>query len=179
MANVHFQRGITMPNHIHFMQLALDEARKALESNEFPVGCVLVSREKVVAMGRRSNTLKTNRNELDHAEIVALRNLMAIRPEINPNLITAYCTMEPCLMCYAALLLSGVRNIVYAYEDAMGGGTRLPLSRLTPLYRQMQVEIVPHILRRESLNLFKGFFRNPANSYRQDSYLAEYTMKQE
>ncbi|MCB2182834.1 MAG: nucleoside deaminase [Desulfobulbaceae bacterium] len=160
------------------MRLALEEARQSLDNNEFPVGCVLVNEENIVAKGRRQNTLQANRNELDHAEIVALRNLVTSHPDIDPSNITAYCTMEPCLMCYAALLLSNVKCIVYAYEDAMGGGTKLPLSRLTPLYRQRQIEIVPNILRQESLQLFKEFFQNPDHNYWQDSYLAEYTLNQ-
>lgn len=81
-------------------------------------------------------------------------------------------------MCYGALLLSQIHTIVYAYEDAMGGGTKVPLTRLTPLYRHMEVNIIPHVLRDESLVLFKEFFRNPAQNYWQDSFLAEYTLSQ-
>ena len=160
------------------MRLALAEARKALDNNEFPVGCVLVHDGMAVARGRRKSTTLANRNELDHAEIMALHNLMHDHPELDPTRITAYCTMEPCLMCYGALLLSQIHTIVYAYEDAMGGGTKVPLTRLTPLYRHMEVNIIPHVLRDESLVLFKEFFRNPAQNYWQDSFLAEYTLSQ-
>jgi len=82
-------------------------------------------------------------------------------------------------MCFATLLLNGVRRFVFAYEDAMGGGTGLDLATLTPLYREMQVELVPHIRRGESLALFKAFFANPANPYWRGSLLAEYTLAQE
>ncbi len=161
------------------MGIALDEARNALADNEFPVGCVLTHGNEIVARGRRKSTTLSNRNELDHAEIVALHKLQSNHPDIDPSKITAYCTMEPCLMCYAALLLSQVHTIVYAYEDVMGGGTGVPLTRLTPLYRQKDVLVVPHILRNESLQLFKDFFLNPQQNYWQDSYLARYTLDQE
>ncbi|MEW6291096.1 MAG: nucleoside deaminase [Thermodesulfobacteriota bacterium] len=167
-----------MINHEHFMQQALQEARHALAENEFPVGCVLVCDNKVVARGSRVNSGAQGRNELDHAEMVALRNLITTWPDINPARLTAYCTMEPCLMCYAALLLSQIPTIIYAYEDAMGGGTRLSPAGLTPLYRQAKIEVIPHVLRSESLELFKQFFLNPEHSYWQDSYLAQYTLSQ-
>lgn len=167
-----------MHNHEHFMHIALDEAKKALAVGEFPVGCVLVYDNEVVAQGHRAHSGSKNRNELDHAEIAALHNLTQTHPDIDPADITCYCTMEPCLMCFAALLLSQVRTIVYGYEDAMGGGTKLPLSTLTPLYTNMKVDIIPAVLRAESLVLFKDFFSNKNTDYWQDSYLAEYTLSQ-
>ncbi|MBI5558894.1 MAG: nucleoside deaminase [Deltaproteobacteria bacterium] len=167
-----------MLSHEHFMKQALEEARKALAENEFPVGCVLVVGNEVIARGRRANTGQNARNELDHAEIVALRQINISSQDCHPGRIIAYCTMEPCLMCYAALMLSQVRKIVFAYEDAMGGGTALPVARLNPLYRQIDMEVIPHVLRRESLDLFKQFFLNPSHDYWRDSYLAAYTLEQ-
>ncbi len=160
------------------MRLALAEAQKALAGGEFPVGCVFVHRGEVVARGRRINSTAAAVNEIDHAEIVALRELIANLPKIRRDEITVYSTMEPCLMCYATLLLNGIRTIVYGYEDVMGGGTDLSLSELRPLYKEMQVKVVPYILRRECLRHHKKFFENPANSYWQGSTLAEYTMAQ-
>ena len=84
--------------------------------------------------------------------------------------------MEPCLMCYSALILAGIGNIVYAYEDVMGGGTGCDLSQLNPLYKNSSVKIVPNILRHESLKLFKDYFVDPANVYLKRSLLAEYTL---
>jgi len=166
----------------HFMDLALEQARAALQAGEFPVGAVMVADGRVVADGSRRNSRSGSpeipATELDHAEIVALRELLLHQPEIERRSLTLYSTMEPCLMCYATLLLNGVRRIVYAYEDAMGGGTSLPLAQLAPLYREMAaaVEIVPHIRRRRSLELFKQFFRDPANNYWRGSLLEEYTL---
>ncbi|MFH7320532.1 nucleoside deaminase [Desulfurivibrio sp. D14AmB] len=166
----------------HFMDLALEQARTALLAGEFPVGAVLVAGGRVVADGGRRNSRSGGpeipANELDHAEIVALRELLGRQPAIERRSLTLYSTMEPCLMCYATLLLNGVRRIVYAYEDAMGGGTNLPLPQLAPLYREMaaEVEIVPHVRRQQSLELFKQFFRDPANNYWRGSLLEKYTL---
>jgi tRNA(adenine34) deaminase len=174
-----------MPTHEYFMKIALEEAKKSLAANEFPVGCVMVYDDQIVASGKREHSRTLTRagttlaaNELDHAEIMALRHLVAGQLEIDHSRVTVYCTMEPCLMCFGALLLSNIHTIVYAYEDAMGGGTSLPLSHLTPLYREIKVSIVPHILRDESLLLFKEFFLNQDNSYWRNSFLADYTLSQ-
>jgi tRNA(adenine34) deaminase len=167
-----------MSNHDIYMQEALQQAKEALKAGEFPVGCVMVYDGVIISRGRRINSKAPNENELDHAEIVALRKLFEQHPEIDRNKITVYSTMEPCLMCYVTLLLNGVRKIVYGYEDIMGGGTNLDLQTLNPLYREMSVEIMPHILRRESLELFKDFFTGPNNTYWKDSPLAQYTLAQ-
>ena len=167
-----------MSYHETFMREALLEAREALTAREFPVGCVLVYEDEIVSRGRRINSRAPDDNEMDHAEILALRKLFAQYPQIERSNIVVYSTMEPCLMCYATLLLNGIRTIVFAYEDVMGGGTSLDLKKITPLYREMSVAVTPHILRRESLELFKIFFADPDNTYWQDSPLARYTLQQ-
>ena len=162
------------------MREALVEARKALEAGEFPVGCVLEAGGKIVARGRRRNSSAGSINELDHAEIVALRDLQASGKPVDLSRTTVYCSMEPCLMCTTTLLLNGIRAIVYAYEDVMGGSTRLPADALAPLYGQMSaaLKVTPHVLRDESLALVKRFFRRPDNAYWKDSLLARYTLQQ-
>jgi len=170
-----------MTDHQTFMQEALAEAATALSLGEFPVGCVIVHEHQVIARGRRQQSGGLPRqtvNEVDHAEVLALRDLLDQHPEIPPSEVTVYATLEPCLMCYATLLVSGVRTIVYAYEDAMGGGTNLPLDHLKPLYRALTVSVTPHILRDESLHLFKRFFSFCNSPYLSGTLLAEYTLAQ-
>jgi tRNA(adenine34) deaminase len=160
------------------MGFALDQARQALERGEFPVGCVFAWQGRVIASGARCNS--TGRaNELDHAEIVALRRFLAGGQQIDPAEVRVYSTMEPCLMCFATLLVNGFRQFVYSYEDAMGGGTNLPLARLAPLYRDLAVSVTGGVRRGESLALFQSFFGQPGNLYLQGSLLAEYTLRQE
>ena len=160
------------------MGAALDQARQALERGEFPVGCVFAWQGRVIASGARCNS--TGRaNELDHAEIVALRRFLAGEQQIEPAEVLVYSTMEPCLMCFTTLLVNGFRQFVYAYEDAMGGGTNLPLGQLSPLYRNLVVSVTGGVRRGESLALFQSFFGQPGNRYLQGSLLAEYTLRQE
>lgn len=162
-----------------FMREALADAGNALQKNEFPVGCVIVHGNRVVARGQRINSTGNGIIELDHAEIVALRELQASTLTVEMGQATLYSTMEPCLMCYATLLLTGIGRIVYAYEDVMGGSTALALDTLAPLYRSLKVEIVPHVLRSQSLALMKAFFQHPENTYWQGSLLERYTLEQE
>ena len=164
--------------HEKFMQEALLDARLALDNNEFPAGCVITYQNRVIARGQRINSIGDGIIELDHAEIMGLRKLQTSGQVVDMRQATIYSTMEPCLMCYATLLLNGLGRIVYAYEDVMGGSTSLSLEELAPLYRTMKVEIVPHVLRAESLSLMKTFFKNPQNRYWQDSLLARYTLEQ-
>lgn len=166
----------TMHDHPYFMRYALAEAEQALNEGEFPVGCVFADGDEILAQGRRKNSGGETANEIDHAEIITLRRLLRTTPQTDCSDITVYSTMEPCLMCYTTLLLSGIRRFVWAYEDVMGGGTNLPLNQLNKLYADMQVEIIPSIMRKESLSLFQQFFRR--YDYWQNSLLAEYTLSQ-
>ncbi len=165
-----------MSEHEHYMAAALEGARQALSDGEFPVGCVMVAEGRIVAKGRRQNSGEGCRNEIDHAEILTLRGLIAEHPGLDLGTVTVYSTLEPCLMCYATLLLSGIRSFVWAYEDVMGGGANLPLYMLNTLYAQMRVHLVDRVLRAESLRLFQQFFQT--GTYWQDSLLAHYTLAQ-
>ena len=167
-----------MAIHRCFMDQALELAAAALAAGEFPVGCVLVRGGRVVATAGRRHSRDEAANEVDHAEMAALRRLLAEQPGIPLGEVIAYSTMEPCLMCFATLLLNGVRTFVYAYEDVMGGGTDLDLTRLAPLYREMAPTVIPAVGRRQSLELFRQFFRDPNNHYWQDSLLARHTLSQ-
>ena len=165
---------------IKFMNHALTFARIALNRGDFPVGCVLTLNHEIIATGERTGTDCTIKNELDHAEINALRKFgeYCPRDEINVDQLTLYCTLEPCLMCFGAILIHRIPRIVYAFEDAMGGGTTIPQSLMPPLYANQTIEIVSGVCRQESLDLFKIFFSNPDNNYLADTDLADYVLKQ-
>lgn len=167
-----------MINHEPHMSLALELAEKALAAGEFPVGCVIVHEDEIIATGARTGTAGQGVNEIDHAEILALKDFYQSQSGSDARDLVLYCTLEPCLMCYGAILLSGIGTIVYAYEDAMGGGTSCPLAFLPLLYRDREIEIIPGIMREQSLKLMKHFFGHPENAYWKGSYLAEYTLNQ-
>ena len=162
-------------NYEYFMGEVLILAEKALSKGEFPVGCVMVYENKVLVSGSRIHSKGTIINETDHAEIIALRKL-AHKKDVEKSKVSVFCNLEPCLMCYGALILSGIGEIVYAYEDVMGGGTSCDLSMLTPLYKNTRISLIPNILRDESLKLFKTYFLNPETNYLQGSLLETFTL---
>ncbi|MCP4367319.1 MAG: nucleoside deaminase [Deltaproteobacteria bacterium] len=164
-------------NYEYFMMKALTLAEKAFSKGEFPVGCVMVYQNKVIVSGSRIHSKGSIINETDHAEIIALQQL-AHKKDIEKNKVSVFCNLEPCLMCYGALILSGIGEIVYAYEDVMGGGTSCDLSTLNPLYKNTRISLTPHILRSESLKLFKTYFLDPETNYLQDSLLEAFTLGQ-
>lgn len=165
-------------DHQHFMTIALKQAKQALDAGEFPVGCVIADGKTVVATGARQGTRKNRFNETDHAEIAALRHLAALDPAPDRAGLVLYSTLEPCLMCFGAILIHGISSIIYGCEDMMGGGTGCDLSALPPLYREKRVEILSGVMRAESLALFKAFFQSPEHAYLKDTLLAKHILGQ-
>jgi tRNA(adenine34) deaminase len=164
--------------HEKYMSHALTLARNALNRDEFPVGCIMVYDGQIIAQGERKGTRQQVPSEIDHAEMLALRQLENTTVPIDRKKVTLYATLEPCLMCFGALLISGIGTIVFAYEDAMGGGTACDRSLLPILYKNSDVRIIPNVCRQKSLTLFKDFFSRAHINYWQDSFLAEYTLAQ-
>jgi tRNA(adenine34) deaminase len=165
-------------SHETYMQHALSLARQALDRDEFPVGCIAVYEGRVIAQGERTGTRRTVPSEIDHAEMMALRRLESLTEPIDRKRVILYATMEPCLMCFGALLISGIGTLVYAYEDAMGGGTACDRTRLPALYSDNELRVIARVCRTESLKLFQDYFSRPHIDYWRDSYLAAYTLAQ-
>ncbi len=168
--------------HEYWMSKAISIGKEALEMGEFPVGCILVSRDEVVGVGKRENSNGKFQNELDHAEIVALRDWVK-RGKPGKDVV-CYTTLEPCLMCIGALVISGIKEIVFSYEDIMGGAANIFLKRdsqkgLAELYETANIEIIKGVLRKNALSLFKKFFKSPSNEYLKDTLLARYTLSQD
>ena len=162
----------------YFMKKALKQAKMALATGEFPVGCVMVYGNKILVTGAREGTTGDGLNEVDHAEMMALRKLSRLDRKVNMQKISVFCTLEPCLMCFGALIISCIGRIVFAFEDAMGGGTRCSRAQLPPLYAKSQIEVTSGILRSASIELLKSYFSQTDNTYLKDSFLAAYTLDQ-
>ena len=163
--------------HEYYMRMALMEANEALEQREFPVGCVLVADGVILATGGRKNS-RGMCNEIDHAEIVALRKCRNDNPSVDFSTVTAYSTMEPCLMCTATLIVNGIQSVVFGFEDVMGGGTNIPLPQLSPLYASHPFKVTGGVLRRECLELFYRFFANPQTRYLRNTLLARHSLEE-
>jgi tRNA(adenine34) deaminase len=102
-----------------FMELALDEARKAQDRGEVPVGCVIVRGDTVIASA--GNRTLADRDPTAHAEMIAIRAAaQALGSERLPDC-DLHVTLEPCAMCTAAISFARIRRLYYAAPDPKGG----------------------------------------------------------
>ncbi len=134
------------------MKMALQEAEIALEKDEVPIGCVIVSNDRVIA---RSHNLTEALNDVTaHAEMQAITsaaNFLGGKYLIN---CTMYVTMEPCVMCSGALSWSQITKVVIGARDEQRGFINKNLS-LHP-----KTEIVTGIMERECSSIVREFFRS-------------------
>lgn len=102
-----------------FMDAALEEAEKAGQRDEVPIGAVVVLDNRII--GRGGNRTREWKDVTAHAEIVALR--MACEAVSDERLIGAdlYVTLEPCTMCAAAISFARIRRLYYGANDPKGG----------------------------------------------------------
>jgi tRNA(adenine34) deaminase len=106
--------------HEYYMQLAIDQARKAEKSGEVPVGAVIVDAEgDVLASAHNQTILKSDPTA--HAEIEALRKASAMLQNYRLLSTTLYATVEPCVMCMGAIVHARVQCVVFGTPTPNGG----------------------------------------------------------
>lgn len=109
------------------MQQALDVARRALANQEVPVGCVFVCNNEIIATG--SNEVNETMNATRHAELICIDQVLGfcrdkqLRSEEVFGTIQVVVTVEPCIMCAAALVELGVAEIIFGCINDRFGGT--------------------------------------------------------
>ncbi len=101
------------------MRLCLEEARRAGELGEVPIGAVVVLGDRIA--GRGGNRTLADRDPAGHAEIVALRAAAAASANHRLAGAVLFTTVEPCLMCVGAALQARVARVVYGCADEKGG----------------------------------------------------------
>src|SRR5579871_814108 len=146
-----------MTSDLEAMQAALDEAHKAAEAGEVPIGAALVRDGAIIARGQ--NCVIRNSDPTAHAEIVALREAASILGNYRLSGCTLYVTLEPCAMCAGAMIHARLDRLVYGTSDPKAGACGSVLSVLNhpQLNHQMQTE--QGILADEAAELLRGFFR--------------------
>jgi tRNA(Arg) A34 adenosine deaminase TadA len=144
-----------------YMALAIDEAVQAKHVGEWPIGAVVISHGKIIARNRcREATEKT---VLAHAELHAINDACKALGRNNLSDCVIYCTIEPCLMCAAAIFQAKIPRVVI-------GASRSDLSHLFRT-RQLRIEdladdsgyhpkIVRGVLKEAAIELFKDVSKN-------------------
>jgi tRNA(adenine34) deaminase len=145
-----------MPSDIEYMQHALTIARTAEAAGEVPVGAVLVLGERILASG--ANRPIAACDPTAHAEIEALRAGAQTLGSYRLTGTTLYVTLEPCLMCAAALVHARVHRVVFGAFDPQAGaaGSLLDVFRLQGLNHR--VDVFGGVLAPECAQLLHRFF---------------------
>ena len=145
-------------NDVHWMQRALDLARKAEEAGEVPVGAVLVKDDQLIAEGW--NQPITSHDATSHAEIMAMR--AAGKKLKNYRLIntTMYVTLEPCSMCVGAMIHARVSKVVYGAAEPRTGALGGAFNLLDANQHNHIFEVVSGVLADESKILLQDFFQS-------------------
>ena len=135
-----------------FMLAALEEARKALDKKEVPVGAVVVCRDTIIA--RAHNLTETLNDPTAHAEMQAITAAANWLGGKYLTDCTIYVTLEPCSMCAAAIGWSQASAIVYGAEDKQKGFTKISTKVLHP-----KTKVSAGIMEKECRKLINGFFK--------------------
>jgi tRNA(adenine34) deaminase len=147
-----------MATDIEFMQRALVEARAALEAREVPVGAVLVRNGQVIATG--ANRPISGCDPTAHAEIEALRAGAKALGSYRLNDTELYVTLEPCLMCAAAIMHARVRRLVFGAWDLRAGAAGSLIDAFALPGLNHRVDVFGGVLQEECAALLRGFFES-------------------
>ena len=141
---------------IVFMRAALDAATMAGGHDDVPVGCVLVREGVIIATGE--NRREVDQDPTAHAEIVALRIAANASAHWRMDGVTAYVTLEPCVMCAGALLNARVSRVVIGALDEKAGAVGSRYNILSDPRLLHEAEVSYDVLTDESAELLRDFF---------------------
>ena len=141
-----------------FMRAAYQEALKALDEGEVPIGAVIVKNDSII--GRGYNRIEQLNDATAHAEIIAITAAASSLATWRLDGCTLYVTLEPCIMCMGALLQSRMGGIVFAAADSRFGAvkTRSYREQLEAAYGFFPA-ITQGLMARECGELLSSFFR--------------------
>lgn len=153
-----------------YMRMALDEARRAAEMDEVPIGAVVVyapadpatrrptAEPRVIA--RACNLRETTRDPAGHAEFLALKQAARELDAWRLTGCTVYVTLEPCIMCAGLMHQARIDRCVYGASDRKAGALGTLYSVNADERLNHTFEAVPGVLEEECAALLKEFFKN-------------------
>lgn len=104
-----------------YMQLALEEARKAKDRGDLPIGAVLIINNEII--GRNASRQYSNNDYYSHAESILIGEYAVDikKAHKNSEIIKLYSTLEPCFMCFGTAVHNRINEIIYACPDPIAG----------------------------------------------------------
>jgi tRNA(adenine34) deaminase len=155
---------VTAGEHERWMELAIGQARRALDHDDVPIGAVVVHDGAVVGAGHNERELR--RDPTAHAEIIALRAAAAAFGSWRVLDATLYVTLEPCAMCAGAIVLARVPRVVYGCADPKAGAAGSVLDVLSEPRLNHRPQVTGGVLAPACAALLTDFFaaRRPGRS---------------
>lgn len=146
----------TNNRHERFMRLALEEAQRAAEDGDIPVGCVIVRGDEVIAQA--GNDIQRSGDPTRHAEHIAIMEAVRTVGEKFLSDCTLYVTLEPCVMCAGAMVLARIPTVVYGAADEKTGAARSLFEILDDPRLNHRCIVRTGVLAQESSALLSTFF---------------------
>jgi len=146
-----------MNNDEQYMQLAIEEAKKAQAIGEVPIGAIIVYENEVIASGY--NTRETSQKTLSHAELIAIQQANERIGSWRLEDCTLYVTLEPCPMCAGAIVQSRIKRVVYGAADPKAGCAGTLMNLLTEDRFNHQVDVTKGILELRCSSMLSNFFQ--------------------
>ncbi|MCU5746637.1 tRNA adenosine(34) deaminase TadA [Staphylococcus sp. SQ8-PEA] len=156
----------------YYMNVALEEANKASRIGEVPIGAVIVNNESIIA--RAHNLRETLQQPTAHAEHLAIEKAAEALGSWRLENCTLYVTLEPCVMCAGAIVMSRIPRVVYGATDPKGGCVGSLMNLVQESRFNHRCELTQGILAAECGAMLRTFFRN----LRQQRKSSEQTMIQ-
>ena len=153
---------ILTDTHEYFMKIALNEAKKAGQIGEVPVGAILVSENRTILSAAHNQTIKLA-DPTAHAEILALRKAAL---EVNNYRLlntTLYVTVEPCIMCMGAIVHARISRVVFGATDPKWGAAGSLYNFAADDRLNHRVKITTGVCAEDCRRLMQNFFRAKRN----------------
>ena len=139
------------------MREALKEARKAFDSDEVPVGAVIVHKGMIIA--RAHNQIRLLKDPTAHAEMIAITQAANYLKSERLLGCSLYATIEPCSMCAGALVLARIKNLFYGADDPKTGACGSISNIVNSKKLNHRISVKRGILEEESSKILQDFFR--------------------
>ena len=140
-----------------YMSEALNLAKKAMALDEIPVGALIVRGDEV--LGRGLNMPLTSKDPTHHAEIAAIRDASKNAHNYRLPGTILYVTLEPCTMCFGALIHARIEQIIYAAQEPRAGVIESRLKLPEALFYNHRIAVKGGLLENESRELLQSFFQ--------------------
>lgn len=144
--------------HEIYMAEAIKEAHKAEALEEVPIGAVVVKNDEIIA--RAHNLRETSQNPVTHAELLVIQEAAKVLGSFRLEECTLYVTLEPCVMCSGAIIMSRVPQVVYGAPDPKGGTVDSLMHLLDEPRFNHRANVISGIMAEDCAVLLRNFFKN-------------------